>query len=170
MNNSRSILSAFCVLFAISATSLAAESGWKLPNLNPFAKKSPTSTSGTISDRPQSSWQLPKLPKLNLQPPKIDLLPKWSQPKTNRPSGPSAWDKFTANTKSFLNKTKDTLTSPFKSPTAKTSRPTSVRQFGRTEKRSTGKSLFAGWLTPKKEAPKPRKAPHEFLKQPRPQF
>lgn len=173
MNNSRSTLLVFCVTSAISANVLAAESGWKLPNLNPFSKKSPATTSHTISDMPQNSWQLPKLPKLNLKPPKIDLLPKWGQTKTSKPSQPSAWDKFTDGTKNFLGKTKETLASPFKSPSTRTSRPTggtSGHQFGRTEKRPERKSLFTGWLTTKKEEPKRPEAPHDFLKRPRPEF
>lgn len=173
MNNSRSTLLVFCVIFALTTTAQAAESGWKLPNLNPFAKKSRPVTSRTISDEPKSSWQLPKLPKLNLKPPKINLVPKWAQPKTRKPTGPSNWDKLTHSTKDFLDKTKDTLASPFKSRSAETSRSTrgtTGYPYGRTKKRAEKKSLFAGWLTPKKEEPKPRLAPHEFLRQPRPEF
>jgi len=168
VNNSRSTLLVFCVVFAFGTSAVAAESGWKMPNLNPFSKKSPPKTSRTISDKPQSNWQLPKL---NLKPPKINLMPKWGQPKTTKPSGPSTWDKFSKGTKNFFGKTKETLAAPFKSRPTETSRPAIGYQYGRTDKRpEKKKSIFTGWLSPKKEEPIRRKAPHEFLNQPRPEF
>lgn len=178
MYNSRLTILVLFVVSVINASIHAAESSWKLPNLNPFAKKSTSETSYSVSDQPKSGWQMPKLPKVNLpkvnlKPPKINLVPKWAQRKTIKPSqptGPSTWDKLTDGTKNFLGKTKETLTSPFKSPSTKTSRPTSGYPIARSKKPPEKQSLFAGWLTPKKEEPKPRMAPREFSKQPRPDF
>jgi len=176
--NSRLTILVLFVVFALAASAHAAESSWKLPNLNPFAKKTTSEPSYRVSDQPKSGWQMPKLPKVNLpkvnlKPPKINLVPKWARSKTTRPSqptGPSTWDKLVDGTKNFLGKTKETLTSPFKNSSTRASRPTSSYPSARSKKPPERQPLFAGWLTPKKEEPKPRMAPHEFLKQPRPEF
>jgi len=170
VNKSRLTLFVFGLMFAFCASALAGEPGWKLSSLNPFSKQSSSSTSRTISDKPKSSWQLPKF---NLKPPKINLLPKWDQTKTSRPSGPTAWDKFTDGTKNFVNKTKATLASPLSIVSKKTGRSsggTTRYLSGKNDSQPEKKSLFTGWLTPKKEVPKRRTAPHEFLKLPRPEF
>lgn len=159
MNISRSALLAFCLVFAVAVTATAAESKWKLPNLNPFSKKNSDHSARRAPPKTHGGLKLPK----------IDLWPNQKQATGGRSPKPSTWAKLTTGTKNLFNKTKQTLASPWKESSSKTSRFTKSsngNQFGRTEKRSEKKSIFASWF-PKEEEPR-KPAPHEFLRQPMP--
>ena len=142
-----------CMLLAVLSCPARAESNWKLPNLNPFAKKPATSA------RPKKTSRF-KMP---------DLLPSWGEKKARRSSEPSTWNKITTGTKKFAGKTADVLT-PWDTAAEKKAKNSSINDrfsFNKPARKKEKKSLFASWL-PKKEEPKRPRSVAEFLKQPRP--
>jgi hypothetical protein len=91
------------LLMVCAATPVGAESSWKMPNLNPFAKDStkPTTT------KKSSGFTMP------------NLIPSWGKPSKRPSSEPSTWTKFNTGTKQFFAKTKDVLTPWDDSPATK---------------------------------------------------
>ena len=128
------------VLLAVLVCPAQAESGWKLPNLNPFSKKTNSSASK------KSSFKMPS------------LIPSWGEKKSHS-SQPSTWSKMTDGTKDFFSKTADML-NPWDTPSSK-------KTHSSFNKKKEKKSLFASWFSQKEEPRKPRSVA-EFLKQPRP--
>jgi hypothetical protein len=152
----------FVVLAALPLAASAADGGWGLPNLNPFAgsstskAKPPTST--RVSDG-SSGWQMPS------------LLP--SGRASRRPAGLSTWQRMSSGTKSFFSKTADVLT-PWDN--AKEEKPVVASGRGSTfnstanrkpPTESTG-SWLTSWWTVEEETPRP-KTVSDFLAQPRPE-
>ena len=154
MNLTRSTLLVACVVFALASARSWAEtkSGF---SLNPFAKSTPGSKPKTSS----SGFKLPS------------LWPASEQKKvTKRPTEPSAWDKFTTESKAMLDKTTDTLTfwdndKPGSKPKSSDS---SRSRFG--GKKKEEKSFFSGWFSGKEEEPPRPRTVSEFLNQDKPQL
>jgi hypothetical protein len=160
VNISRSALLTFCLVLAVAVTATAAESKWKLPNLNPFSKKSSDKSTAGNHRKTERGLKLPK----------IDLWPNGGKTSSRRTSQPSTWAKFTTGTKNLFNKTKQALASPWSrsDKTDRSGRRTSGSPLGRTAKRPEKKSFFASWFSEDEEEPKRPIAPHEWLNQPRP--
>ena len=118
MNLTRSTVLVACVVFALASARSWAEtkSGF---NLNPFAKSTAASKPKTAS----SGFKLPS------------LWPASEQKKvTKRSTEPSAWDKFTSESKAMLDKTTDAITFwDNDKPAAKSNAPDSVRNRLRRE-------------------------------------
>lgn len=77
----------------------AQQSGWSMPNLNPFAARSSAPTSTRIADSSSSGWKMPSM---------------WpSSSKTaKKPAGPTTWQKMRSGTKRAWDQTVDFL-NPF---------------------------------------------------------
>jgi hypothetical protein len=152
VNLTRSTVAVACVVFALASARSWAEtkSGF---NLNPFAKSTAASKPKTAS----SGFKLPS------------LWPASEQKKvTKRPTEPSAWDKFTSESKAMLDKTTDTITFWDNDKPAKG--PDSVRsRYGVKKKEEEKKSFFSGWFSGKEEEPSRPRTVSEFLNQDKPQ-
>jgi len=121
-------------------------------NLNPFAKSTAASKPKTAS----SGFKLPS------------LWPASEQKKvTKRSTEPSAWDKFTSESKAMLDKTTDTITFWDNDKPAKA--PDSVRSRYGVKKKEEKKSFFSGWFSGKEEEPPRPRTVSEFLNQDKPQ-
>ena len=131
--------------------------GWKMPNLNPFSRKGAPPTSARISD--QDDWKMPK------------LWPTSSRSKSAaKPKSPSAWQKMTTGTKTFMAKTADVL-NPFddtevKEP-ARFTGSRNARQAAAKKEERSGSWLPSLWGH-NDEDTEP-KSVNEFLSRPRPQ-
>jgi hypothetical protein len=146
-------------LLAIPALAPAAD-GWKMPNLNPFAKKAGPPTSARVSD--SSGWSMPKL---------------WPSTKktTTAKRGPTMWQKMSSGTKSMLNKTADFL-NPFDDAEDAPAEPkitgsnsyfSQVANRKQPEKKSS--TFLPSWLSGEPEQEKPRTV-QDFLRQDRPEW
>jgi len=121
-------------------------------NLNPFAKSTAASKPKTAS----SGFKLPS------------LWPASEQKKvTKRSTEPSAWDKFTSESKAMLDKTTDTITFWDNDKPAKAS--DSVRSRYGVKKKEEKKPFFSGWFSGKEEEPPRPRTVSEFLNQDKPQ-
>jgi hypothetical protein len=140
----------------------AQDSGWKMPNLNPFAQQ-PKPPTSVRSAPPTSGWRFPR------------LWPTTTATKT-RPNQPSAWQKMSSGTRNFFSKTADAL-NPWDDAN---DQPQPVKPSGRgsafgsatAKKKSDAKSssiLPSSWWTSEEEEKRPRDV-NDFLKQPRPGF
>jgi hypothetical protein len=156
------------IVVAIAPAAVLADDGWKMPNLNPFARKGAPPTSARVSDSPTGSLKMPS------------LWPK-SKPVTasRKPAQPSAWQKMTNSTKKFWATTADTL-NPFNDANDKPQQPISVTgtntYVSQTANRKTAKSKSKSFL-PSWRSGEAEPAVHEkkgdvnsFLSQPRPGF
>ncbi len=153
-------------LVAISSTH--ADDGWKMPSLNPFAKKGGPPTSARVAGSPSGSWKLPSL---------------WPATKpaaaARKPSQPSAWQKMTTSTRKFWSTTADTL-NPFNDAEDKPQQPISATgansYFSQMANRKTTKSksnaFLPSWTGSQDEAPvrQEKSGVNAFLSQPRPEF
>lgn len=159
--------SMFVLVVAIAPVTAGADDGWKMPNLNPFARKGAPPTSARVSDS-SGSWKMPS------------LWPK-SKPATaaRRPAQPSAWQKMTDSTRKFWATTADTL-NPFNDANDKPQQPISATgsntYFSQTANRKSAKpksnSFLPSWRTGEAES-EVREANgdvNKFLSQPRPGF
>ncbi len=157
-------------LFLIGMTACDVLAGFKLPNLNPFAKKDPAPKPAPPKPPSKSmlSWpKLPSLPKVNLFPPK-------------KPGEPSTWQKMNAGTKSFVDKTVDFLNPWDSKPAPKQSRrvtgtqrvydgsPSASKQEPKTKSGFLPKISLPNPFKPSKPAAEPPRAVNDFLKRPRP--
>jgi len=152
VNLTRSTVAVACVVFALASARSWAEtkSGF---NLNPFAKSTAASKPKTAS----SGFKLPS------------LWPASEQKKvTKRSTEPSAWDKFTSESKAMLDKTTDTITFWDNDKPAKA--PDSVRSRYGVKKKEEKKSFFSGWFSGKEEEPPRPRTVSEFLNQDKPQL
>lgn len=145
-------------LLAIPALAPAAD-GWKMPNLNPFAKKAGPPTSTRVSD--SSGWSMP-----NLWP---------SSKKTTAKRGPTTWQKMSSGTKSMMNKTADFL-NPFDDanddpgPTQITGSNAHFSQVANRKQPEKKSSTFLpSWLSGQEEE-KEINTVHDFLNLDRPGF
>ncbi len=155
-------------LSVIAVESSHADDGWKMPNLNPFAKKAGPPTSARVADSSSSGWKLPSL---------------WPATKpvnaARKPSAPSAWQKMTTSTRKFWSTTADTL-NPFNDAEDKPQQPISATgansYFSQTANRKTakakGNSFLPSWTTGDDDQPvrEERGGVNAFLSQPRPEF
>jgi hypothetical protein len=153
VNLARSTALVACVVFALASARAGAEtkSGF---SLNPFAKS-------TSASKPKASSSGFKLP---------SLWPASEQKKvTKRSTEPSAWDKFTAESKAMFNKTTDALTFWDNDKPAKKA-PDSVRsRYGVKKKEEEKKSFFSNWFSSEDEEPNRPRTVSEFLNQDKPQ-
>lgn len=145
------LAASFWMLIVTSA--VAEDSGWKMPNLNPFSGKTATSNPAT------SGWKMPK------------LWPQTTAPKM-RPAQPSTLSKMTQGTKTFFSKTADAINpwddkpAPQQSITGSKSIFTKQRQAAKKESKSSG-VLPASWWGNDKDDGRD-KSVNEFLSRPRP--
>lgn len=161
------LLCTLVVVAGLTGVSVAEESSWKLPNLNPFAGKSQPPTSARPKPPAGSSWHLP------------NLMPGSGSKRTS--NRPSAWQKMTNGTKSFMSKTTSAL-NPWDDNQAATaaksapavsgsnsmfSQSTSKRTAPKADE-SNGSVLPASWWGGEKKE-QPPKSVNEFLARPRPQ-
>ena len=160
MNTNASLAFSLCLMcLALPAVARGEEGGgWKMPNLNPFSRKGTPPTSARISDQDES-WKMPKLwPTSN------------TSKATARPKGPSAWQKMTTGTKTFMSKTADAL-NPFddaqdKEPVRVTGSRSAVRRASAKKEEKSGSWLPSLW-GPDEEERRP-KTVTDFLNQERP--
>lgn len=152
-----SFLGAACLMAQVAA---AEESGWKMPNLNPFqsqdkpARKRPAPPSRNDS----SLLKLPQLP--------TPALPSWGRKDTPskrsvRSNQPSSVDRMTKSTTDFFAKSYDALTPWDNGP-----KKPATRQMSR--KKSTKAPAWPDWLA-KDKSTKARSTttPSDFLRLPR---
>lgn len=151
MNQTRWTLVVACVVFALASARSSAEtkSGF---NLNPFAKASDSKSAS-------SGFKLPSL---------------WTtadqKPVHKRPTEPSAWDKFTSESKAMFDKTADTLTFWDNDKKSAKKAPQSVRsRYGVKKKEEEKKSFWSGWFSNQEEEPGRPRTVSEFLNQDKPQ-
>jgi len=159
----RSAAVSVIILGASSLSAHAADSGWKIPNLNPFASKSQPSRPRTAQP-PTSGWKMP-----NLSPGTTASKPKSNQPTT--------WNKMTAGTQQFFSKTADALNpwdnKPAAAPKSITGSNTAFTH-NKTAKPAkpeakSGSILPASWWSSEQSAKgQPAKSVNEFLSSPRP--
>jgi hypothetical protein len=144
----------------VAASAARAADGWKMPNLNPFAKKSSPPTSARVSD--SGGLQMPNL---------------WpsSRKTTTARKGPSTWQKVSSGTKSVMTKTADFL-NPFNDaednpePTQITGSNSYFSQVANQKQAEKKPSTFLPqWWSGDEEEQKP-KTVTDFLAQPRPEF
>lgn len=147
-----------CCLVVASAVHGA--DGWKMPNLNPFAKKSGPPTSARVSD--SGGLKMPK------------LWPSSGKTTTTR-KGPSTWQKVSSGTKSMMSKTADFL-NPFNDaddnpePTQITGSNSYFSQVANQKQAEKKSSTFLPqWWSGEEEEQKP-KTVTDFLALPRPEF
>ncbi|MCU0878009.1 MAG: hypothetical protein MUF06_09515 [Pirellulaceae bacterium] len=141
----------------------AQESGWSMPNLNPFAARSSAPTSTRVADSNSSGWKLPSM---------------WpSSSAARKPAGPSAWQRMRTSTKKAWNQTADFL-NPFNdgADNQSTTPITGSNTYFSQSQRQTGgmsaskeKTSFFPPLWSTEEPEQKPKSVVEFLKQPRPQ-
>lgn len=102
------------ILTILARSTMAAEGGFKFPNLNPF-KSQQTRSSEPVRNKPERAFSLPKLPsppslpKPNLPTltmPKLELPTLSSSPRNNEPS---SWTRLNRSTKNLFAKTKSAL-------------------------------------------------------------
>jgi len=160
-----------CGLFAFLSTlallshcAVAADDGWKLPNLNPFTTtttKAKRPATARVSDSPTSGWRMPK------------LLPTLSTP-SSASKQPNALQKMTTGTKNLMNKTAGAL-NPWQTtaeqPAPKITGSNSAfnqsannRSAAKKKNDSTGSWLPSSWFTEEKKEPE---TVTSFLAQPR---
>ena len=154
MNHRWFSLAGACLLFACSATSpVQAESIWKRPTINPFARRS---TTKAAPPKKSSGFKMP------------NLIPSWAKQERKKSPQPSTWSKISGQTKEFFGKTKDVLT-PWDNPPKKTNNSSLSQRFhmGSSNEKTEKKSFFTSWLPEKEEVDKPRSM-NESLKQPKP--
>ncbi len=163
------LLSWFVILSlaAVVVSTTHGDDGWKMPSLNPFAKKAGPPTSARVSDSPASGWKMPTL---------------WPAKKPaaaiRRPAQPSAWQKMTNSTKKFWSGAADTL-NPFDDANDKPQQPISATgansAFTQAVNRKATKpksNSFFPWSSGDDEAPvrEEKGGVNGFLSQPRPGF
>lgn len=148
----------------------APQSGWRMPNLNPFQGTS------SAPAKPANNGSKPLVPKL-LNP--FGLIPGTSSAKTSsasfgQPKAPSTWQKMTTGTKRMANQTADFL-NPFNdaAPTVREESLTGSNSMfnSQANKRPVQaakekKSWLPGWNSTQGTESKP-KTVNDFLSQPR---
>lgn len=155
MNQTRWIVVVTCLAFILASAHAGAEtkSGF---NWNPFAKAS-ASKPAASSSKSSSGFKLPSL---------------WpASTEKKRRTEPSAWEKFSRETKSMFEKTTDTLTFWDNDQPAKKSQGyDSVRsRYGVKKKEEEKKSFFSGWFSSEDDKPAKPRTVSEFLSQEKPQ-
>ena len=154
MNQTRWIVALACLAFTLASAHSRAEtkSGF---SLNPFASSSGSKKAASSSS---SGFKLPSI---------------WSaseEKKVKRRSPePSAWDKFSAGTKSMFQKTTDTLTfwDNDKNSRKSNAHDSVGHRYGVKKREEEKKSIFSNWFSSEEEPKKP-KTVTEFLKQDKP--
>ena len=144
----------------------AEDSGWKMPNLNPFSGNAKPPTSARVSDAPTSGWKMPKVP---------SLLPQSGAKPKKRSNQATGLSRMTSGTRGFFNKTADALT-PWdnKKPAATPNITGSNTAFTRGNRaKAESKDTKSGSIMPASwwgsEKPAQPKTVNDFLSQPRPQ-
>jgi hypothetical protein len=139
----------------------AQQSGWSMPNLNPFAARSSAPTSTRVADSSGSGWKMPSM---------------WpSSTAAKKPAGPSVWKRMGNSTKRAWNQTADFL-NPFDDEKPTTTPITGSNTYFSQSQRQTGgmsaskdKTSFFPPLWSTDEPEQKPKSVTDFLKQPRPQ-
>jgi hypothetical protein len=144
------------VLSSAAFVAAAEDTGWKMPNVNPFASKT------TAGGPPTSGWKMPK------------LWPKKAAAPRRKSSQPSTLSKMTSGTKNLFSKTADAINpwddKPAAAPpkiTGSNSIFTQQRQAAQKKDASSSAVLPASWWGGDKTAEKP-KSVNDFLSQQRP--
>ncbi len=165
VNRRLSILIITVIVIGLTAPSRA-DDGWSLSKLNPFKKKTSTSsrTHASVSDDGSKASGFPHV-----------AMPDWgaashaSRARTPKPrKKPSTMTKLNQSTKDFLGKTKDVLmpwSSSSKSSSSK-KKKSRTRSTSRSKKKT---SFLTSWLPKKEPKPKP-KTLKSFLGQRRPNY
>jgi hypothetical protein len=154
VNQARWIVVVTCLAFTLASAHAGAETKSGL-NWNPFAKTSASKPAASSSK--SSGFKLPSL---------------WpASAEKKRPTEPSAWEKFSRETKSMFEKTTDTLTFWDNDQPAKKSQGyDSVRsRFGVKKKEDEKKSFFSSWFSSEDDKPAKPRTVSEFLSQDKPQ-
>jgi hypothetical protein len=138
-----------CVVFA-----LASARGWAETKSgflwNPFAKN-PDSTTASSGFKLPSLWPASE-----------------EKPVNRRPTEPSAWDKFSGETKAMWDKTTDTLTFWDNGKKSSKKPPSSVRsRYGLTRKEEK-KYFWSDWFSGQEEESQRPRTVSEFLNQEKP--
>ena len=148
------------IIATTSSRIIADESGWKMPNLNPFSAGGHAPTSNGAGQPPTSGW---KMPKLGSQTP--------AQPK-RRANQPTTLNRMTSGTQNLFSKTADAL-NPWdkKQPAAppKLSGSNSIftnQSTTKTANKDTAVKPASWWGSDKKDTTP--KTVNGFLSQPRP--
>jgi len=132
------------------------DSSWKMPNLNPFAGKS--GSSSRSSSAPTSGWHMPKLWQTTKSP---------ARPRSK--AQPSTWNQMTTGTQQLFTKTADALTpwdNKKPAPPPKITGSNSIFTHNKPKsKKSDDVAPASWWSTEKNDAPK---SVNEFLSRPRP--
>lgn len=155
------------VLIAACVARARADDGWKMPSLNPFARKAGSPTSARVSDS-SGGWKLPSL-----------FPAKKPMPAARKPAQPSAWQRMTSSTRKFWSTTADTL-NPFNDADDKPKQPISAtgansvftQAANRKTPKSKSKSFLPSWGSSEDEQPQREKSGgvNDFLALPRPGF
>jgi hypothetical protein len=149
------------VAMCLSACSVARADeagGWKLPNLNPFARPAGPPTSSRVSNG--GGIKLPKL---------LPGSASSRQAAAAKAKGPSAWQKMTSGAKSMASKTADVL-NPFddakdNEPVRVTGSKNAFRQAAAKKDEQSGSWMPSLWG----QKDEPPKSVNDFLNRPRPQ-
>jgi hypothetical protein len=137
------------------ASAAAEESGWKMPNLNPFSGKSAASNPAT------SGWKIPR------------LWPKTAAARKRRTNQSSALGTMTKGTRDFFSKTADAINpwddKPAAQPQVTGSNSIFTRQSQAAKNKESKSSgvLPASWWGGDKDDDRDRSV-NEFLSRPRP--
>jgi hypothetical protein len=156
------IVGAILVSAALPLAAWAEESGWKMPNLNPFGSSGPSATSSRASQPPTSGWKMPKL---------LPSTTATARPK-RKANQPTTWNRMTNGTQSFFSKTADVLTpwdnkkpAPPQKVTGSNTAFTRNNPAKKDPKSSSSVAPASWWSGEKSDQPK---TVNGFLSQPRP--
>ena len=154
----------------LAQPAVAAEDGFKFPNLNPFRSQK-TGIPVPVRNKPEPTFSLPKLPSLPALPkpnlptltmPKLELPSLVSSPRRNEPS---SWTRLNSSTKKMFAKTKSVLmpwsekSIPVRSPTG-----SNLRRVARQPKKP---SLISNWFGTRTSEPTVNSV-NDYLALPRP--
>jgi len=137
------------------------DSGWHMPNLNPFSAKTKPPVAGRATGAPTSGWHAPK------------LFSK-SAPHKRAAAQPSAWNKMTTGTQKFFSKTADALNpwddkQPQPPPKISGSNSVFTHNHAKAEPKSSSILPTSWWSSEPNDAKSQRpKTVNDFLSQERP--
>ena len=151
MNQPRWIAVAVLLLGMLPAAAVG--QGWKMPNLNPFARNDSHPANVRMADDENAPWWKPKFPSVTAS-------------RTRKSSQPSTWTKISRGTRSAWSKTTDAL-NPFNDANDKPKPITGYNTaFSRPSRRTEEKSSW--WPSWGAEEPKRPQTVQDFIGQPRP--
>lgn len=158
MNHTRWIVAVACLAFTLASAPARAEtkSGF---SLNPFAKSTDSKKNVSSSSKSSSGFKLPS------------LWPSEEKKVKKRSTEPSAWDKFSSETKAAFEKTTDALTFWDNDKGSKKSHgyDSIHSRYGTKKKEPEKKSFLSSLFSSEEEQPKKPRTVSEFLSQDKPQ-